>query len=888
MWKQGGNTYPFLCWQDAATTIQAAVDAAARGDTVMVRGTPADTFYETTDTCLVPGIPPGLVCDDRSIAVVHIKQSPLALLSEAGPESTIISGRGQARCIYLLDSVDDSVVVEGFTLMRGFPNFGAFDRNSGGVRITGGVDSSVVFRRNVFRANAAGTTGSAGAVDVFTQEQKGSPIFEWNVFEDNDGSYEAGAIKLKSSGNSQAKIRHNVFLRNRGTQRAGAILIEGGSPLIENNLFQGNWATGPGASGGAIAMQGSTKNTVIRRNLFRRNSAPDAGGIALPEGISGAVVEYNVFRADSATGTLGPRGGAIVVEKSATANRHLRIENNTFDSCYVAAGGAALFIKGSSWAGDTLSVNRNIFARGDAGIYSIKCSLSGTGPAIDYFLCNAFWQPYGGLHWDAANCLIDSSADNMIDDPVFCLPDTLDSLHVDSPCRALYSPCGMLIGASDVKCVPPPPHCPFVSSWDGTEYRLGNNVLPGAETANGGLPWVEDAFPLAGAPDTSDGLIRLRVAEFEAELSYLDEVKLLAVDLPESVSLATATDGSLVFYQSVTLPTIAQDQNGIDRTAALAAPDSMAVAFQGGGRVTVAFARSGGSGKAFDGGGGGATTSSQKKPQEAGPKWAGGAQEATWSASTGMSQAEFYGINSGIEVALLDAAFPGGRVAVDTLRPRESWSDQYTDFGPYLGQIADSVRVQFTWIGEHDLDRTIFSVPIAAPPIDTLPFVSATHTLHGDVAPLLANADSSYAPLDVGETIDLAFGPPSSPVTGVRRYVFVSKGYYLLHAGKRHSEPVAFSSGLPIGFRLAAAPNPSRGTIRLRYQLPKTGHILLKVYDIAGRVVATLVDEPRSAGYHSVFWDGRIDGGSDASSGVYFARLEAGGESHAQKFILLK
>lgn len=65
-------------------------------------------------------------------------------------------------------------------------------------------------------------------------------------------------------------------------------------------------------------------------------------------------------------------------------------------------------------------------------------------------------------------------------------------------------------------------------------------------------------------------------------------------------------------------------------------------------------------------------------------------------------------------------------------------------------------------------------------------------------------------------------------------------------------------------------PNPFNPTTEVRYELPEPAHVLLMVHDVLGRVVETLVDETKEAGYHSVRWNA---GGR--SSGVYLARFTA-------------
>ena len=87
---------------------------------------------------------------------------------------------------------------------------------------------------------------------------------------------------------------------------------------------------------------------------------------------------------------------------------------------------------------------------------------------------------------------------------------------------------------------------------------------------------------------------------------------------------------------------------------------------------------------------------------------------------------------------------------------------------------------------------------------------------------------------------------------------------------------------------LPNSPNPFGNQTSLKFALPASGHARLVVYDIAGRRVADLVDRSMDAGVHSVTWDGRDASGTMVASGVYLARLEAGGKTMTREMVRLK
>ena len=85
------------------------------------------------------------------------------------------------------------------------------------------------------------------------------------------------------------------------------------------------------------------------------------------------------------------------------------------------------------------------------------------------------------------------------------------------------------------------------------------------------------------------------------------------------------------------------------------------------------------------------------------------------------------------------------------------------------------------------------------------------------------------------------------------------------------------------------APNPFNPITTIAFAVPEdASRVTLMICNVNGRVVRRLIDEPLSAGPHTIVWNGRDDTGRSLPSGVYFARLAAGGESLFRKMTLLK
>jgi flagellar hook assembly protein FlgD len=83
-------------------------------------------------------------------------------------------------------------------------------------------------------------------------------------------------------------------------------------------------------------------------------------------------------------------------------------------------------------------------------------------------------------------------------------------------------------------------------------------------------------------------------------------------------------------------------------------------------------------------------------------------------------------------------------------------------------------------------------------------------------------------------------------------------------------------------------PNPFNPSAAFELDLPAGGQVRLAVYDVGGRRVRSLEDGLAPAGRHRITWDGRDDRGRPVASGVYWLRLEAGGERRVLRGVLVR
>ncbi|MBN2009078.1 T9SS type A sorting domain-containing protein [candidate division KSB1 bacterium] len=89
---------------------------------------------------------------------------------------------------------------------------------------------------------------------------------------------------------------------------------------------------------------------------------------------------------------------------------------------------------------------------------------------------------------------------------------------------------------------------------------------------------------------------------------------------------------------------------------------------------------------------------------------------------------------------------------------------------------------------------------------------------------------------------------------------------------------------IPENFRLYQNyPNPFNPATKIKYNLAKSNHVILKIYNLAGQELETLINEFQSTGEHEITWHA-----NQLPSGLYFYRIQAGTLSQTRKLILQK
>jgi Right handed beta helix region len=259
-------------------TIQDAINAASDGDTVSVS---PGTYTENIDF------------DGKAIQVV----------SAQGPSMTTIDGNQAGPTVAFVSGESSSSVLSGFTITNGL----AFWESSvlpyddgGGIVIE---SSSPTISGNVITGNGA-CDGGGGIYVGFA-----APLIKNNVISHNtqsgcSGGVGGGGIELGGAG--AAQVIGNQIMNNSWTSGdgGGIAMNAAGTPLIENNLIEGNTASGvePAALGGGIAMYNDSDPAIVQNVIINNTADLGAGvSVSVPYGSMGPVLVNNTIANNSAT-----------------------------------------------------------------------------------------------------------------------------------------------------------------------------------------------------------------------------------------------------------------------------------------------------------------------------------------------------------------------------------------------------------------------------------------------------------------------------------------------------------------------------------------------------------------------------------------------------------
>ena len=186
-------------------------------------------------------------------------------------------------------------------------------------------------------------------------------------------------------------------------------------------------------------------------------------------------------------------------------------------------------------------------------------------------------------------------------------------------------------------------------------------------------------------------------------------------------------------------------------------------------------------------------------------------------------------------------------------------------------------------------DGLYIEVVKAGVPVDTLDFIGSGGAL-GQLGSI-GNDWLEYRydlNAEAGDTVQIRFRFTSDSSE-------VEEGFYIddvtVSVSPRPSE--AGTPGAPPVIEDPAVlhqnrPNPFSPETTIGFSLRAGGHVVLAVYNVQGRLIRTLLDEPLGPGNYSVAWDGKDELGGDVAAGVYLYRLSCGDVEQTRKMILVR
>ena len=246
----------------AFPTIQAAINAAVNGDTVLVD---PGTYVENID----------------------FKGKLITVQSAKGPSVTTIDGGNVAPVVNFSTSETAAAVLQGFTIQHGNAT-GTYGYEGAGVHISG---ASPTVEGNVITANVSCASGTGIGIS------SASPVIRDNTITGNSkqsGCSGQGGGGIDVGGAGSAQIIHNTITNNSSDFGGGIDLFAAGTPTLLNNTISNNTA---GIQGGGIYAVNQS-DAMIVQNLITGNTSAQSGGavyISPPSGTRGAFLVNNTF-----------------------------------------------------------------------------------------------------------------------------------------------------------------------------------------------------------------------------------------------------------------------------------------------------------------------------------------------------------------------------------------------------------------------------------------------------------------------------------------------------------------------------------------------------------------------------------------------------------------
>jgi len=399
-----------------------------------------------------------------------------------------------------------------------------------------------------------------------------------------------------------------------------------------------------------------------------------------------------------------------------------------------------------------------------------------------------------------------------------------------------------------------------------------------------------DYYLISAQASDEEGLLRLKIAEHEEEVSYIDHVELFAIDAPVDRRVTVDNYGTLFVLTEPLLAASIVDDAGNEQKAALEEFDSQKFTAVGPGSLVITYQPPA---SGLRGGSGSLDANSNWMPSGAAEAPPGGevpppGKTPNLDKVTAVPGGLEDDSASGSLLVEIGSDRSGWEV-VDQIYPRIAGGTRFLDFSKWVPSSDIPFQVKYSWTREYSADALALYRYEKLDPSGVQPvkMISATHSHQGDVRAAIEAPDEKTMTLVSGEDVDLILSPTEvASAKSVRRYLLKVQGYYEKADTARLGRVI---STLPAKFSLEQNyPNPFNPSTRIDYALPVESDVSLQIFNLLGQLVRTLVSGDRPAGYHSVEWDGRDNSGRLVGSGLYFFRLSTEEFVQTRKMVLLR
>ena len=282
--------------------------------------------------------------------------------------------------------------------------------------------------------------------------------------------------------------------------------------------------------------------------------------------------------------------------------------------------------------------------------------------------------------------------------------------------------------------------CPYVYTWNGTQYVPDNNILPQSENPQNQGVDVEDYYKLELPLVPKNGKYSILIGEFEQEHSYLDKIVLLAVDHEPDTHIAVTPEGQILTYKEAVPPISVTDKNGSDVLWLLEKIDEKYYEGYVDDYLIVNFGR---------------INATNAKLILRADAW----------------------VKFSIFVQILNDIGVWQTVAVVT--PRMNWSTIAVDLSENIINCATELKVRLYFTANHKIDfigldiseQEEFKVHVGK-------LISAIHSEEGKVTKMLRKADGEYVELTPGQWMKLDYTFPRN-VKNARSFIIYAVGHYI-------------------------------------------------------------------------------------------------------------